>query len=111
MSDQTDTRVSVRDRSRTTVIAKLREHGVVSQAQIARETGLSRTTVSGVVAELRDQGLVVVVDPREGQPRTGSRGGRPAVFSSLPHLAGEASGIDLRRRPLTALAADLAQSG
>src|SRR5205823_13693626 len=80
--------LSGRGRSRTTVVAKLREHGVVSQAQIARETGLSRTTVSGVVAELRDQGLLVEVDARDGEPRSGSRGGRPPVLISLTHLAG-----------------------
>src|SRR5438445_6333592 len=110
MSDQTDTRVSARDRSRTTVIAKLREHGVISQAQIARETGLSRTTVSGVVAELRDRGLLVDVDPRADHPRSGSRGGRPPVFISLTHLAGAVIGIDFGHSHVRVLAADLSHS-
>src|SRR5207302_7235415 len=107
MSDQTDTRVSVRDRSRTTVIAKLREHGVISQAQIARETGLSRTTVSGVVSELRDRGLLVDVDPRDDHPRSGSRGGRPPVFISLTHEAGAVIGIDFGHSHVRVMAADL----
>jgi predicted NBD/HSP70 family sugar kinase/biotin operon repressor len=110
MRDHTDGRVSVRDRSRTTVIAKLREHGVVSQAQIARETGLSRTTVSGVVAELRDRGLLVDVDPRGGQPRSGSRGGRPPVLISLTHLAGAVIGIDFGHSHVRVIAADLGHS-
>src|SRR2546422_7888966 len=110
MSDHTDTRVSVRDRSRTTVVAKLREHGAVSQAQIARETGLSRTTVSGVVAELRDQGLLVEVDARDGEPRSGSRGGRPPVLISLTHLAGAVIGIDFGHSHVRVMAADLGHS-
>ena len=92
------------------MVAKLREHGVVSQAQIARETGLSRTTVSGVVAELRDQGLLVEVDPRDGEPRSGSRGGRPPVLISLTHLAGAVIGIDFGHSHVRVTAADLGHS-
>jgi predicted NBD/HSP70 family sugar kinase/biotin operon repressor len=107
---QNEARVSVRDRSRITVLAKLREHGVVSQAQIARETGLSRTTVSGVVAELRDQGLLVDVDPGDGRPRSGSRGGRPPVFISLTHEAGAVIGIDFGHSHVRVIAANLGHS-
>jgi glucokinase-like ROK family protein len=74
------------------VIEKLRDRGAISQADIARETGLSRTTVSGVVAELRDEGLVV--EAEVPPPPSRSRGGRPPVLISLSHSAGAVLGID-----------------
>jgi predicted NBD/HSP70 family sugar kinase/biotin operon repressor len=110
VGDQNDPRASVRDRSRATVIAKLREHGRVSQAQIARETGLSRTTVSGVVGELRDRGLLDEVDQGERQPQSGSRGGRPPVVISLTHLAGAVIGIDFGHSHVRVMAADFGHS-
>ena len=100
----------MRDRSRASVIAKLREHGRVSQAQIARETGLSRTTVSGVVGELRDQGLLDEVDQGELQPQSGSRGGRPPVVISLTQLAGAVIGIDFGHSHVRVMAADFSHS-
>src|SRR5437763_1028633 len=60
---------SLRERSRLMVIDVLRRRGTASQADIARETGLSRTTISNLIAELRDAGLVVErVAPPPGWP-------------------------------------------
>lgn len=103
-------KTSIRDRSRASVVAKLRERGVVSQADIARETGLSRTTVSGVVAELRNDGLVIEVEPAESRPRSTSRGGRPPVLISLTHRAGAVVGIDLGHSHVRVAAANLGHS-
>src|SRR5260370_16182663 len=47
----------LRERNRERVIAVLRTLGRTSQADIARSTGLSRTTVSPLVPELKDAGL------------------------------------------------------
>ncbi|HYW22611.1 MAG TPA: ROK family transcriptional regulator [Terriglobales bacterium] len=98
-------RASVRDRSRARVIALLRARGVVSQADIARETGLSRTTVSGVVAELRQEGLVV--EAAEDGARTEGRGGRPPVPISLSRSLGAVLGVDFGHSHVRVAVADL----
>src|SRR5256714_1657578 len=65
----------LRERNRERVLGTLRERGRISQADIARVTGLSRTTVHTLVAELKDSGLVHEVEAGEHE----TRGGRPAV--------------------------------
>jgi uncharacterized membrane protein len=50
---------SLRARNRSRALAVLQRRGAASQADIVRETGLSRTTVSSLVAELVDEGIVV----------------------------------------------------
>jgi glucokinase-like ROK family protein len=100
-------RSSVRDRSRELVIATLRVRSAASQADIARETGLSRTTVSGVVAELRDQGLVIDAEAGNARPRVGSRGGRPPVEVRLRPSLGAVVGVDFGHRHVRVAVADL----
>lgn len=82
---------SMRARNRRQVLDLLREHGVLSQADIARKTGLSRTTISAVVAELRDLGLIV--EAETGRPGT-AQSGRPPVLISIDDSVGYAVGID-----------------
>ncbi len=43
---------ALRERNRTLVLAALRRGGAVSRAELARRTGLSRSTISTVVADL-----------------------------------------------------------
>lgn len=65
----------LRDRNRRRIVAALRERGGLSQAELARLTGLSRTTVHSLVRELTELGVL-----RQAQTRApGSRGGRPGV--------------------------------
>ncbi|HXI94564.1 MAG TPA: winged helix-turn-helix domain-containing protein, partial [Candidatus Acidoferrum sp.] len=52
----------LRGRNRDRVVGALRERGRVSQADIARLTGLSRTTVHTLVSELKDAGVVQEVE-------------------------------------------------
>ena len=80
----------LRERNRERVIAVLRTLGRTSQADIARTTGLSRTTVSTVVAGLKASGLVFEVDVRAPD----SRGGRPGVQLVLQESAQQVVGID-----------------
>jgi glucokinase-like ROK family protein len=87
------------------VIALLRARGVVSQADIARETGLSRTTVSGVVAELRQAGLVV--EAADDGARGEGRGGRPPVPISLSPSLGAVVGVDFGHSHVRVAVADL----
>src|SRR3712207_8644621 len=50
---------SLRERNRVRVIDALRQHGTASRADLARVTGLSRSTVSSLVAALQRDGIVV----------------------------------------------------
>ena len=50
---------SLRRLNRLRVIHALRDQGLISRAEIARRTGLSRSTVSSLVSDLQADGLVV----------------------------------------------------
>src|SRR5215472_7823370 len=80
----------LRSRNRERVIAELRTHGALSQAEIARTTGLSKTTVSSLVGELKEAGLVRELEAN--QP--GRRGGRPALQLELHDASRAVIGID-----------------
>lgn len=99
---------SLRAHNRRRVVDQLRHHGVLSQAEIRRLTGLSRTTVSNVVAELRRAALVV--DTEAGRPGTGSTNGRPPVFLALDDSAGAAVGIDFGKSHVRVAVANLAHA-
>ena len=91
------------------MIDALRELGVASRADVARHTGLSRTTISGLVAEMRDEGLVVDRPGPDGDaPATGA--GRPPTPIGLSSRAGAALGIDFGKRHLAVVVADLSHT-
>jgi predicted NBD/HSP70 family sugar kinase len=97
---------ALRETNRRRVIGVLRETGTASRAEIARRTGLSRSTVSSVVADLIAAGLA-----REGEAvvTRGARGtGRPAVPITLDPSAGVALGIDLSHDGIRVVLSDLA---
>src|SRR5437660_4116796 len=81
----------LRERNRERVVGVLRTHGRTSQAEIARATGLSRTTVSTLVAELREGGVVFEVDDVKAPD---GRGGRPGVQLVLQDSSKAVLGID-----------------
>lgn len=86
----------LRAQNRTRALAVLQERGVASQADIVRETGLSRTTVSSLVADLLEEGVVVERDDAARQaPSPG--GGRPPTLLSLEPSSGGFVGIDFGR--------------
>ena len=106
---ESESPLSVRELNRSRVIDALRELGVASRADVARRTGLSRTTVSGLVAEMRDEGLVVDRPGPEGDaPVSGA--GRPPTPIGLSPRAGAALGIDFGKRHLAVVAADLSHT-
>ncbi|HYT13719.1 MAG TPA: ROK family transcriptional regulator [Candidatus Nitrosopolaris sp.] len=80
----------LRERNRERVVGVLRTHGRTSQAEIARATGLSRTTVSTLVAELKEGGVVFEVDAKAHD----GRGGRPGVQLVLEDSSKAVIGID-----------------
>jgi predicted NBD/HSP70 family sugar kinase len=98
---------SLRSRNRARALAVLARRGAASQADIVRETGLSRTTVSSLVAELLADGLVVERADSERQSPSPS-GGRPATLLSLDPASGGFVGIDFGREVVRVAVADRA---
>jgi predicted NBD/HSP70 family sugar kinase len=90
------------------VIEALREMGVASRADIARRTGLSRSTVSTLVTDLQHEGLIV--DGHGPPDGVVSRGGRPPALIALGREAGVAVGIDFGKRHLAVVVADLSHT-
>src|SRR5919112_3700487 len=82
---------SLRRLNRRRVINALRQHGMISRAEIARRTGLSRSTVSSLVSELQSDGLVM--EREETGAAHGEQGGRPPILLSFDASAGAALGI------------------
>jgi predicted NBD/HSP70 family sugar kinase len=97
----------LRERNRERVIGALREQGRTSQADIARVTGLSRTTVSKLVAELKVSGLVGELEVSTADPR-GVHGGRPAVQLTLRDTSKAVVGIDFGHSHVQVAVANLA---
>jgi len=79
-----------RGHNRSLVLQTLYRAGQQSRADIARETGLTRVTISDLVAELMAEGLVVETGQRED-----ARPGKPATLLDLNRAAFQIIGIDL----------------
>jgi predicted NBD/HSP70 family sugar kinase len=94
---------SLRASNRLRVIQALQVLGVTSRADLARHTGLSRSTVSTIVAGLQAEDMVVDRDP-DGRS---AGGGRPPTLIALNPGAGLAIGIDFGKRHLAVALADL----
>jgi len=94
---------TLRELNRTRIVDALRRTGTASRSELARATGLSRTTVGTVLADLLDRGLAVEEPAPPGQAGPG----RPAVRVRLDSPAGGALGIDFGHRHLRVAAADL----
>ena len=97
---------SLRRLNRLRVIRALRDEGQISRADIARRTGLSRSTVSSLVADLQADGLVI----ERPEPGTayGAQGGRPPILLSFDASAGAAVGVDFGHSHLRVAVSDLA---
>jgi predicted NBD/HSP70 family sugar kinase len=98
---------ALRKGNRKVVIDALSERGVASRAELARATGLSRSTVSTIVTDLLDAGLADERDgPQDGEVHTG----RPPVMVSLNRSAGVALGLDFGHRHLRVAVSDLSHA-
>src|SRR5919202_4218993 len=95
---------SLRERNSLRVVDLLRRHGTASRADIARWTGLSRSTVSSLVSDLQASGLVVEQPGGRERP---PNGGRPPVLLALEPSAGIALGVDFGHTHLRVAVADL----
>jgi predicted NBD/HSP70 family sugar kinase len=96
------------DTTKGRVVRALSERGSLSGAQIARVTGLARSTVSTVIAELRQSGLVTEADPPAGE--AAKPVGRPGTVLTLNPEAGTCIGVHLSNEDLRVAVADVSHS-
>jgi predicted NBD/HSP70 family sugar kinase len=83
----------LRSANRRSITAMLAAEGPMSRADLARGTGLSRTTVSSLVTELIGAGRITESSDR-GRPHKGGSG-RPPVLITLSAPAGGVAGVDI----------------
>ncbi|MEU4493966.1 ROK family transcriptional regulator [Streptomyces sp. NPDC023998] len=100
-AEQRWNRQRLRSANERLLLGRLRAGGAASRAQLARETGLSKPTVSSALAALEQAGLV-----REAGTQAPERG-RVAVLYAPDPAAGYALGIDIGRDWLRVALADL----
>ncbi|GAA1862452.1 ROK family protein [Microbacterium koreense] len=79
-----------RAHNRSLVLQTLFHQGAMSRADLARETGLTRVTISDLVAELISDGFIAELGMRES---TGP--GKPAMLIDLDHSGHRIVGLDL----------------
>jgi predicted NBD/HSP70 family sugar kinase len=79
-----------RSHNRSLVLQTLYTQGAQSRADVARETGLTRVTVSDLVAELITEGLVVELGQRED-----ARPGKPATLIDIDRTGFHVVALDL----------------
>jgi predicted NBD/HSP70 family sugar kinase len=79
-----------RRHNRSLVLQTLYRAGRQSRADVARSTGLTRVTVSDLVAELMAEGLLIETGQREGV-----RPGKPATLLDIDRTTFQIIGIDL----------------
>jgi predicted NBD/HSP70 family sugar kinase/biotin operon repressor len=99
---------SLRERNRRELLDALRRRGSASRADLARLTGLSRSTVSTLVSELQASGLVVAHEaPAAGRwPQQG----RPPTLLTLDRSAGLVLGFDFGHDQVHVAIADLSRT-
>ena len=98
---------ALRERNRMRLVDALRRSGTATRSELARSTGLSRTTVATLLSDLQGRGLVV--ETAVGEARGGGRG-RPPALLRLDPSAGAALGVDFGHRHVRVAAADLSST-
>lgn len=84
------------------ILRHLRTHGGRSRARLAAETGLSKATMSALITELSDRGLV-----REGAPDRDGSVGRPGLTVSVDGRRVCGLGVEIHVDYLALTAVDL----
>ena len=100
---------SLRELNRLRVVDALRRHGTLSRADIARLTGLSRSTISTLVADLQARGFIVE-RPDERAAAPPPRAARPSCCAST-RSAGIAVGVDFDHDHVRVAVSDLVAHG
>ena len=92
---------TIRNINRQIVLNYVRERSPISRAEISHETELQRSTVSLIVDELKDQGLIEEI---EGE----STGGRPPTLLRLRAAGPIALGVDVSTKQTMIATSDIA---
>jgi predicted NBD/HSP70 family sugar kinase len=90
-----------RSHNRRAVLDAVRTHGTLSRADLARKTSLTIQTISNIVAELEDSGLLM------GGKTTRNPRGQPSIPYSINPDGGAAFGFHLARHRVIGLLSDL----
>jgi predicted NBD/HSP70 family sugar kinase len=107
MAVEPETFGTLRELNRLRVVDALRRAGIASRTDLARATGISRTTVATLVSDLQARGLIVEVPDARSEP---SGRGRPPVFLRLDAAAGAALGVDFDHGHVRVAVADLSST-
>lgn len=92
----------IRETNLSRVLALIHETGSISRVGVVRRTGLSATTVSGLVNVLLESGFVSETGPGE------SSGGRPPVLVEFNYSSRYLLGVDMGATHLTVVLMNLA---
>jgi predicted NBD/HSP70 family sugar kinase len=92
---------TIRNINRQIVLNYVRERSPISRAEISHETELQRSTVSLIVDELKEQGLIEEI---EGE----STGGRPPTLLRLRAAGPIALGVDIGTKQTMMATSDIA---
>jgi predicted NBD/HSP70 family sugar kinase len=101
-----DAGVDTKAPANAAIVQALRERGTLSQADLARLTGLGRATVSRAISEL--QRAEIVVDAGRSLSPAGGASGRPAAALTLNPSSGTCIGVQLGLKSIRAVLADVA---
>ncbi|MCT8997982.1 ROK family transcriptional regulator [Chelativorans intermedius] len=93
----------MRKRNRALVIAAVRRAGQPSRTEIARQTGLSHSTISAIASDLIEEGIMREVGQGEAAP---ARRGRPQVALGLDPEAASVACLHLSFNSLSAVLVD-----
>jgi predicted NBD/HSP70 family sugar kinase/biotin operon repressor len=94
----------MRDRNRALVLEAVARHEPVTRAQLAARTGLTKSSVSSIVQELRSAGLVVEQGAQRGRDL-----GRPGTALTLARDGLAGLGLEVNVDYLAACVVDLAR--
>jgi predicted NBD/HSP70 family sugar kinase len=98
---------SLRSRNRLRVLETVQQRGAISRVDITRATGLSRTTVSSLVADLLSDGVLSELTERAEPLAPSPGGGRPATLLALNPDGGGVLGVHLGHDGVRVVLADL----
>ncbi|MFT4284066.1 MAG: ROK family transcriptional regulator [Protaetiibacter sp.] len=101
MADQRRTpgsQTSLREANRGRIVDAVKKHGGLTQVELAGATGLSPATVSNIVKELSESGVL--------STSKSMRSGRRAQYVTLAHASGLVCGIHFSQRHLRIALAD-----
>ena len=93
----------LRNSNTSSLLQALLKHGQLARFELADLTGLTRTSVTNVVAELVEGGIVQETE----RGKASSQGGRKPIMLELCADALTVIGIDLRRERITGCLVDL----